>query len=121
VRTQASRTEGDLIDDLPSRSGVERIAQRDEFFLILFDDPREHHGQKMGWLPREAFLPDPSAKREPIRCPRGQIALLRFESEVCAIPCTQDSQCPNAGTCTGKGVRSENGHAGDPTKFCQPK
>jgi len=63
VRSEASPTNGDVVADLRSGTGVVRIAQRTPFFLILFDDPSNVSRQEMGWLHQDAFLPDPSASR----------------------------------------------------------
>lgn len=120
VRSQASRTEGELLAELKSGTGVVRIAQRDDFFLILFDEPSDLSRQDMGWVNRDAFLPDLTAKRTPIRCGTAQVAIVREETETCVAPCSRDSQCPNGGTCSGNGVRSNDGQQGPRTRFCVP-
>lgn len=46
---------GAVITGLNKGTMVTKIASRDRFFLILFDDPKAFGSKQMGWVHRDAF------------------------------------------------------------------
>jgi hypothetical protein len=122
VRTQASNTAGDLVAALKSGTEVDKIAEHQTFFLVVFADPGDASRKEMGWVSQAVFTPEPTHKHVAAHCTGGQVPiLLQAGEETCVTQCTQDSTCPKGSVCNGAGVLSNNGAPGAATKFCEPR
>jgi hypothetical protein len=121
VRTQAGQGGGDLVAVLKAGTEVDKIAERQGYSLVVFNDPSDPSRKEMGWVSQVVFTPEPPRKHVPLHCTGGQVAiLLQAGEETCVTPCTQDSACPKNTVCNGAGVLSMNGAPGAATKFCGP-
>jgi hypothetical protein len=121
VRTQAGQGAGELVSVIKAGTDVEKIAERQGYFLVVFNDPSDATRKDMGWVSQAVFTPEPSHKHVAVHCTGGQAAiLLQGGEETCVTPCTQDSNCAKNTVCNGAGVLSNNGAPGAATKFCGP-
>ncbi len=108
---------GVVIIGLKKGTPVTKIASRERFFLILFDDPKTPGSKMMGWIHRDAF----SAVAQdagPLVCPKGEIALFG-DSPICGKLCSEDKDCPSGQACKGQANKLlPNGKAGDGVTVC---
>jgi hypothetical protein len=108
---------GEIIATLPAGTKVEQIAQRDRYFLILFDDPKDQQ-RKMGWVAEIAFRDVPAPKK--LTCKAPDVAVI-VDLPVCARICKADAECNAAAaeTCTGKAKQmAADGGAGADVQTC---
>lgn len=108
---------GVVIIGLNKGTTVTKIASRERFFLILFDDAKAPGTKLMGWIHRDAFsavIPDAG----PLVCPKGEIALFG-DSPICGKLCSEDKDCPTGQACKGSASKLlPNGKAGDGVTVC---
>ena len=108
---------GVIITGLNKGTAVTKIASRDRFFLILFDDAKAPGTKQMGWIHRDAFsavIQDAG----PLVCPKGEIALFG-DSPICGKLCSGDKDCPSGQACKGSASKLlPNGKAGDGVTVC---
>jgi hypothetical protein len=119
ARRQASNT-GTLVAALKTGTEVEKIAERQGFFLITFSDPGNASRHEEGWIGEAVFTPEPPHKHVPVKCTAPQVAvLLQMGQEECATQCTADAACPTGDSCSGAGPLSNNGVPGAIVTFCR--
>ncbi len=108
---------GVVIVGLNKGTTVTKIASRERFFLILFDDAKAPGTKLMGWIHRDAFsavIPDAG----PLVCAKGEIALFG-DSPICGKLCSEDKDCPTGQACKGSASKLlPNGKAGDGVTVC---
>jgi len=108
---------GVVITGLAKGASVTKIASRDRFFLVLFDDVKAPGTKLMGWIHRDAFsavTPDAG----PLVCAKGEIALFG-DSPICGKLCSEDKDCPKGQACKGSASKLlPNGKAGDGVTVC---
>jgi hypothetical protein len=63
ARTQGSASGGDVVAVLKAGTEVEKIADRQSFYLVLFTDPSEPSRTEMGWVGEGVFGSEPMRKR----------------------------------------------------------
>lgn len=119
ARRQASNT-GTLVAVLKAGTAVEKVAERQGFFLITFSDPADPTRREEGWIGEAVFSPEPSHKHVPVKCTAPAVAvLLQMGQEECVTQCTSDSACPSGDSCSGAGPLSNNGAPGGVVTFCR--
>lgn len=108
---------GVVIVGLNKGTSVTKIASRDRFFLILFEDAKALGTTLMGWIHRDAFsvvIQDAG----PLVCPKGEIALFG-DSPICGKVCRDDKDCPSGQACKGSASKlPPNGKAGGGVTVC---
>lgn len=108
---------GDLVISLGKGTSVTEIAQRDRYFLIVFDHPKAPGTKLMGWVHRDAFsavIQDAG----PLVCPKGEIAL-SGDTPFCGKPCGGDPDCPAGQACRGSAPKlMPKGKPGDSVTVC---
>jgi hypothetical protein len=108
---------GPVVASLSKGTHVTKIASRDRYFLIVFDNPKAPGTKQMGWVHKDAFsavLQDAG----PLVCPAGEIALFS-DTPFCGKPCTADKDCPAQQACKGPANKLlPNGKAGDHVTVC---
>jgi hypothetical protein len=120
VRTQAGSGAGNVIADLVKGTNVDKIAERQGYYLVIFTDPSDATRKEMGWVSQAIFSPEPAYKRVVLKCPSGVPILLQGGLELCVAECTSNSQCKAGWSCTGDGVLSNNGVPGNKIQYCLP-
>jgi hypothetical protein len=97
---------GDVVAVLAKGVTVTQIAQRDKFFLITFDNPKDSSERLMGWVINTAFnatapVATGSSKVPTKKCPTGQDSIV---GQGCKRTCKDDSFCNDDESCSGKGT-----------------
>jgi hypothetical protein len=112
---------GAVITTIPKGTVVLEHAQKDKFFLVSFDDPKDPTKKLMGWVFQDAFSATPSVPQKPPGvnpCPAGQ-QLLIAEQDFCGKVCKVAADCPNGQACTGSAkLFGLNGKVGEPVSVC---
>ena len=122
---------GPVVAVVPKGTQVTQIAQRDQYFLVTFDNPKNPSEKLMGWafgpaLGAPSTAPvastkvltlDASAPKPPTSCPAGQ-TLVMADLPICAKVCEADKDCPTGQACKGSASRIVNGKAGDGVTTC---
>lgn len=120
ARTQASRVQGAIVAALKSGTAVQKVAERQGFFLIVFADPHDPSRNEEGWVAEAAFQPEPPHKRVAVKCTGGQVAvLLQMGEERCVTECTNDTACPSGEACSGAAPLTKEGAPGAIVAFCR--
>lgn len=108
---------GELVTSLGKGTSVTQIAQRDRYFLIVFDNPKAAGTKLMGWIHRDAFsavIQDAG----PLVCPKGEVAL-SGDTPFCGKVCGGDADCPAGQACKGSAPKlMPNGKPGDSVTVC---
>ncbi len=108
---------GTLVTGLGKGTVVQQIAQRGNFFLIIFDHRTSPGAKQMGWVHKDAFsasVPDAG----PLVCTNGEVALWS-DSPFCGKVCGGDADCPAGFACKGQANKLlANGKAGDGVQVC---
>jgi hypothetical protein len=120
VRTQAGSGAGNVIADLVKGTNVDKIAERQGYYLVIFTDPSDPTRKEMGWVSQVIFSPEPAHKRVVLKCQVGVPILLQGGLELCVVECTSDSQCSRGWSCSGDGVLSNYGVPGNKIQYCLP-
>ena len=120
VRTQSGAGAGELIADIVKGTDVDKIAERQGYYLVVFTDPSDSTRKEMGWVSQAIFSPEPVHKHIALKCQTGVPILLQGGLELCVTECTSDSQCSRGWSCTGDGVLSNNGSPGNKITYCLP-
>jgi hypothetical protein len=120
VRTAAGS--GELVATLKKGTSVQKIAEKEPYFLVLFDDPSDASRKVEGWASHLVFTPEPphdAGKIHPVCAAKQVIILLEGGNEECVTPCTSDNDCGTGKACNGDGVLSNNWQPGNPVQFCR--
>jgi hypothetical protein len=107
---------GELVTTLGKGTSVTQIAQRDRYFLVVFDSPKAPGTKLMGWIDRDAFsavIQDAG----PLVCPKGEIALFG-DTPFCGKLCGGDADCPTGQACKGSAAKLMKGKPGDSVTVC---
>jgi hypothetical protein len=119
VRSQVGAG-GELVAALRKGTETDKIAERQGYDLVLFDDPGDSSRKKMGWVSQAVYGAEPPHKRATLHCPGTEVAiLLQGGDETCVSECTSDANCHAGWACDGDGVLSNGGQPGNPVKFCR--
>jgi hypothetical protein len=110
---------GKPVATLKSGTAVTRIAQRDKYFLVTFDDPKDATKKLMGWLHQDAFLAAPpvDAGLKALTCTAPDVPLFS-DNPFCGRACTKDEECPAGQACKGSAQKFANGKVGENTSVC---
>lgn len=119
ARTQASRVQGAIVAALKSGTAVQKVAERQGFFLVVFADPRDASRNEEGWVAEAAFEPEPPHKRVAVKCTGAQVAVLMQMGEECVTECANDATCPSGEACSGAAPLTMNGAPGAIVSFCR--
>jgi hypothetical protein len=121
VRTAAGS--GDLVATLKKGTSVQRLADKEPYWLVLFDDPSDSSRKVEGWASHLVFTPEPqhdAGKVHPPCAGKGAVLiLLEGNVEECVTQCTSDSDCGAGKACDGDGVLSNNFQPGAAIQFCR--
>jgi hypothetical protein len=121
IRTQAGNNAGDLVAVVKAGTDVDKIAERQGYYLVIFTDPSDATRKEMGWVSQAVFTPEPPHKHTAAHCTGGMVPiLLQGGEEQCVAGCVTDANCQHGSLCNGAGVLSVNGTPGAQTKFCGP-
>jgi hypothetical protein len=108
---------GAVVAGLAKGTPVTKIASRDRYVLVLFDNAKAPGTKEMAWIHRDAFI----AVREdagPLVCPPGEIPL-SDDTPFCGKVCTSDRECPPEQACKGQANKLlATGKAGDGVIVC---
>jgi hypothetical protein len=120
LRTASAREApaiGKVVAQLKTGTAVTKIAQRDKFFLVTFDDPKDATKKLLGWLHQDSFSPPSAAPLKAITCPAPEVALLG-DTPFCGQTCTADAQCPAGKACKGSAQQFTAGKVGANVQVC---
>jgi hypothetical protein len=107
---------GTIIATLPKGTKCVQIAQRERYFLIVFDDPKNPSQKLMGWVVDDSFKNAPPPVKPKCTAPD---VLLMADSYFCGRVCKADADCKAGETCTGKAkLVSATGALGAETQSC---
>lgn len=109
---------GDVVASLAKGGTVTQLAQRDKFFLVLFENPKDKKAL-MGWVGQEAFtaVPTVAVPTKTLKCLLPETALIS-DAPFCGKVCTADTDCPKGQACKGHANRLTNGAKGDAVGVC---
>jgi hypothetical protein len=108
---------GVVISGLTKGVPVTQIAQRDRYFLILFEKPGQPGVKFMGWVHKDAFSAV-VADAGPLVCAAGEIALFG-DTPFCGRLCNADGECPAGQACKGSAAKlTKDGKGGDSVTVC---
>jgi len=102
---------------------VTKIAQRNNSFLVVFENPQRRGEMLIGWVPERSLVSEALAAPKPAvaqSCAAG-LQLLTGDPEFCARVCTDDAACGADGRCTGSASLAAPGGAGNAVRFCVAK
>jgi len=110
---------GKVVSALGKGTAVTQIAQRKEFFLVVFDNPKDATKKLMGWVPADSFTAAPAVDAGvlAIKCEAGQTALIG-DTAFCGKVCASDLDCPNGQACKGASNKLVNGKSGEAVRVC---
>ena len=119
VRSDAS-SGASLVAVLKKGTDTQKLAQKDTFYLVTFNDPGTPGRKVMGWVDQKAFIAVIwDASKHFITCPAGQAAIVLDIGEQCITPCDPaNDKCPGGQACNGDAPKSIQGSAGDNIEFC---
>ena len=114
---------GKLIGNLKQKTNVKKIAEKDAFFLVLYDDPSDSVVKLMGWVNNRVFTPPIDAGRPHLNCAgtpgvggKPTHAFVGEAYDHCEVVCDDASNpCPTGYACNGDGSLSSNGAN---TRYC---
>ncbi len=122
VRTQMGNG-GDLIVTVRRATSVEKIAKRQGYELVVFDNPADASSKLMGWINAAVFTPEPPHAPPSTHCPGEQVAILVAGGGEACVPsvseCKSDAQCPAGWVCDGEGMKSKAGQPDKLIQFCR--
>lgn len=101
---------GKLVASLPKGTAVTQVAQRDKYFLVVFDDARTPGRKLMGWVIQDAFSPLPTSDAgvKPLTCTAPDVPLFS-DTAFCGRTCTKDADCGAGHVCKGTASLLKNG------------
>lgn len=111
---------GTIVTSLAKGTNVVQVAQRGQYFIIEFDDPKTAGQKMMGWVHADAFsaVATVDAGIATLKCPTGEIALFS-DTPFCGKLCQKDSDCPTTQACKGQANKlTAQGKAGDGVTVC---
>lgn len=110
---------GNVVTTLAKGAAVTKISQRGQYFLVVFQDPKDASRQLMGWIHQNAFsavaVADAGVKT--ITCAAGETALYS-DGPFCGKLCANDAECGSGQACKGSANKLVNGKAGDAVTVC---
>lgn len=107
---------GTILATLAKGTKCVQIAQRDRYFLIVFDDPKNPSQKLMGWVIDDSFKNAPPPVKPKCTAPD---VLLMADSFFCGRVCKADAECKAGETCTGKAkLVTATGAIGAETQSC---
>jgi hypothetical protein len=110
---------GTVVAQLKKNAATTQIAQRDKYFLVTFEDPKDSTKKLMGWVIGDAFEP-PKDAGPPVftnTCPAGQTLLLA-DVGFCGVVCKVDKDCPAGNICTGTAQKIVKAKGMETVKNC---
>ncbi len=128
-RAQSARevpTTGKVIATLNKGTRVTEIAQRDKYFLVVFDDPKNASTKLMGWIHQDAFTAatvtdagdaGTSDAGAALKCAAGETQLFG-DAPFCGKTCAKDADCASGQVCKGTAHKYTNGKQGDIVPVC---
>jgi len=110
---------GKVVAALSKGGAVVQIAQRKEFFLVVFDNPKDATKKLMGWVPADSFTAAAVADAgiKAITCGVGETALVG-DAPFCGKVCASDNDCPAGQACKGASNKLVNGKAAEAVTVC---
>jgi hypothetical protein len=99
---------GAVFSTLKKGTEVKQIAQRDKYFLITFQDPKDATRKMMGWTHTDSFTAtavlDAGVNQISITCPGNQQPLISDNAMFCGVVCKVDKECPVNHACKGSAL-----------------
>lgn len=108
---------GKVVAQLKLGTAVTKVAQRDKFFLVTFDNPKDSSKRLLGWLHQDSFSPPVDAGLKPITCAAPEVALLG-DSPFCGQTCSGGADCPVGKACKGSAQKFTAGKVGENVQVC---
>lgn len=109
---------GKPVASLNANTTLTEIAQRQTYFLVLFDSPKDTSKKLMGWIHQDAFSPVADAGIHTIKCPAGETALFG-DGVFCGRTCQRDGDCPTGEACKGSAQKlTKEMRPGDSVTVC---
>lgn len=109
---------GKVVATLAKGGTVTEIAQRNAFFLVVFDNPKDQK-RLMGWVGQESFtaqaVVDAGVKIPACNVPE---TVLISDQPFCGKVCNNDVDCPQGQACKGAANRFTGGKLGDAVQVC---
>jgi hypothetical protein len=99
---------GTIFTTLKKGTELKQIAQRDKYFLVTFQDPKDASRKLMGWTHQDAFtaqaVADAGVNQLSITCTANQQPLISDNAMFCGIVCKTDKECPVNHACKGSAL-----------------
>ncbi len=97
---------------------VTQIAQRDKFFLVVFENPKDQK-RLMGWVNQDSFTAAPAADAgiKALTCTAPEVPLTS-DGPFCGKVCAADTDCPTGQACKGAANKFTNNKVGDAVTVC---
>jgi hypothetical protein len=99
---------GTIFATLKKGTEVKQIAQRDKYYLVTFNDPKDASRRVMGWTHTDAFtaqaVSDAGVNQLSITCTGNQQPLISDNAMFCGIVCKVDKECPVNHACKGSAL-----------------
>jgi hypothetical protein len=111
---------GAIVASLARNATVLQLAQREKYFLVVFDNPSEPSQKLMGWLHQDAFGASAPAVTPPkkLSCKAPEMPLFG-DAAFCGRSCAVDTDCPSGQACKGSANKlTKDGKAGDAVTVC---
>lgn len=110
---------GKVVTALNKGASVVEIGQRDKYFLIVFDNPKDSTKKLLGWIHQDAFTPAPAvdAGIKPLTCAAGETTLFS-DTPFCGKVCSANTDCPAGQACKGSAQKLVGGKPADSVTVC---
>jgi len=110
---------GKVVSSLNKGAAVAQVAQRKEYFLVVFDNPKDTSKKMMGWVHSSVFsavVADAGVKV--LTCAAGETPLVS-DGSFCGKVCEKDADCAAGQACKGSANKLlAGGKAGDAVTVC---
>src|SRR5262249_39687856 len=107
---------GKVVATLAKGGTVTEIAQRANFTLVVFDNPKDSK-RLMGWVSNESFTAQADAGIKILNCTAPDIPLFS-DNAFCGRACNTDADCPGGQACKGAANKLVNGVQGAAVLVC---
>jgi hypothetical protein len=109
---------GKPVASLNANTTVTQISQRQSYFVVVFDSPKEPGKKLMGWIHQDAFSPVADAGIKMLTCGKGETPLFS-DGVFCGRVCQTDGECPPGQACKGSAQKlTKDMKPGDSVTVC---
>jgi hypothetical protein len=120
VRTMPHGTEAVVVFRDPADVTLTEVAKEQDYYLVVFSDPKERSRTLAGWIYKDAMDVDAAKAAESApasKCKTGEVYVLA--DALCAAACTHDGDCTaSGGVCDGNGLVSLGSNSSSRAQYC---